>query len=224
MSLENNLEYLKIANNSSSVVVMIHGYGADMHDLHGLAPYLDDKNQFDWIFPNGPHRINLGYHMEGRAWFPIDMVALERAMALKQHRVFSSITPNGFNEAVQSTLHFLDKVTADYDEVILGGFSQGAMITSHLAPLLKKIKAAILFSGVLVASETLEVKLKNSSSLPFFQSHGKIDPLLNYNEAKELFELLKLYRWQGEFVPFQGGHEIPMDVLVKARNFLSRLG
>jgi phospholipase/carboxylesterase len=59
--------------------------------------------------------------------------------------------------------------------------------------------------------------------VPFFQSHGKQDPVLNFAESMKLFELLKLNRFQGEFVPFDGAHEIPINVIHKVKDYINRL-
>ena len=50
-----------------------------------------------------------------------------------------------------------------------------------------------------------------------------MDPVLNFNEAMSLFELLKLNRYQGEFVSFDGAHEIPYPVINKLGEFLERI-
>lgn len=223
MNEKQTLEFLKVDNNSPKAVFMLHGYGASMNDLYGLAGLIDKDKKYNWYFPNGHVVINLGYHMQGRAWFPIDMQALEQAMMAGTFRNFKDLTPPGMQEAIIVLKEFIQPIANDYDEVILGGFSQGAMLTSHLCSEIDKVKAALLFSGVLVAQDELIKKLDHSPAFPFFQSHGKSDPVLNYAEATQLFELLKLYRWRGDFIGFDGAHEIPMNVIEKASRFLSSL-
>lgn len=218
------LEFLKIDNNANRAVFMLHGYGASMEDLYGLASYLDPDGHFDWYFPNGHQVINLGFHMQGRAWFPVDMAALERAMAHGHFRNFKDIIPEGMDLAMSLLTEFINERTDDYEDIVIGGFSQGAMLASHLSTFIPKTKAALLFSGVLVAQSKLQERLEeNKTTLRFFQSHGKQDPILNFAEAGDLYELLKLYRWQGEFVPFNGAHEIPLAVIQKAQAFLKQL-
>ena len=62
---------------------------------------------------------------------------------------------------------------------------------------------------------------EDSVKFPFFQSHGKNDPILSYQGAKSLFELLKLCGHEGEFVSFDGAHEIPEKVLMKSKDFIN---
>ena len=70
--------------------------------------------------------------MEGRAWFNIDMAELEQAMRTGSHRAFEDKNPEEFQKALPLVKTFINNLSKDYDEVIIGGFSQGAMISSHL--------------------------------------------------------------------------------------------
>ncbi len=221
---ESNLEYLKVGRGSKKAIFMLHGYGASMNDLAGLESALDQNNEYDWFFPNAPIKIALGMHMEGRAWFPINMQELERAMRTGEFRRFEDKNPKEFQEALSLANKFVQSLSSQYDEVIIGGFSQGAMVSSHLSGMdIKNLKALILFSGTLLAKDSLIEKLEGKDSIPFFQSHGKVDPVLNFDESMKLFELLKLCRFQGEFVPFDGAHEIPPIVIRKSIEFLARI-
>ena len=213
------LQYLlnKEQKTASKAVCLFHGYGASMEDLYGLADYLDPNGEYDWYFPNG----HLASQFGGRAWFPIDMMALQTAMMKREHRNFAKLYSVEFAKAQELGREFVNVLLSLYEQVYIGGFSQGAMITSHIAlDLHDKISGLILFSGNLLGQEQLIKGLERSTKFPFFQSHGKQDQVLSYQYAKSLFELYKLGGHQGEFVSFDGGHEIPMEVLTKAKKFL----
>jgi phospholipase/carboxylesterase len=226
MQTEKNstLNYLKVAGeNAKTAIIMIHGYGASMHDLYGLSEVIETPFACDWYFPDGHVAVPLGFMMEGRAWFPIDMAELEKHMMSGTFRSFADKCPQEFLDALAKMETFVLNVTKEYDHVILGGFSQGAMLATHVGSRLKKVDALMLFSGTLIANEILDNALAKSKAKPFIQSHGKSDPLLNYADAKKLFELLKLHGFNGEFVPFQGAHEIPMPVIAKVNDFIKEL-
>lgn len=218
------LEYLKKVSGSKKAIFMFHGYGASMNDLFGLADVISTNDKYDWIFPNGPISVPLGMFMEGRAWFPVDMAALEQAMMSGSHRSFEDKCPDEFKNVLPIALKFVESFYDQYDEIIIGGFSQGAMVTSHLTSLgVEKLKGLILFSGTLIAKDMLLENIEGKNYIPFFQSHGKQDPVLNFSESMKLFELLKLSRFQGEFVPFDGAHEIPQIVVNKVSDFINRI-
>jgi phospholipase/carboxylesterase len=221
---ETNIEYLKISKNSKKCIFMLHGYGASMNDLFGLESVIKTNIDYDWIFPNGPISIPMGMGIEGRAWFPINMVELEAAMRTGSFRSFEDKEPEEFIKVIPVVKKFIDNLSVEYDEVIIGGFSQGAMVSSHLTGHgIAKQKGLILMSGTLIARDILISKLDGKNPIPFIQSHGKMDPVLDFNESMKLFELLKLCRFQGEFVPFDGAHEIPHIVLSKVKNYLNSL-
>lgn len=226
MQTEKNsgLNYLKVENQNAKVaIILVHGYGASMEDLHGLHSVLTPNESVDWYFPDGHIGVPLGFMMEGRAWFPIDMQELERAIQSGSHRAFEDKCPDEFLVAVDKLETFINSLSDKYESIILGGFSQGAMIASHVGCKMEKVKGLILFSATLIASKLLHENCETSKTKPFIQSHGKQDPLLNYAEAKKLFELFKLYGYQGEFIPFDGAHEIPMEVIKKVNLWFKQL-
>lgn len=220
LSSNNKINYILNSNSSKKAIFIFHGYGASMNDLSGLAPYLDPDKKYDWYFPNGHLGVDIGMHMQGRAWFPINMEDLQKAMMQGGHRTFADKNPEGLELALKISYEFIDEFSKKYDEIIIGGFSQGSMVTSHLLNRFNNLKGFICLSGTLLASDKLEESLKKSNPISFFQSHGKDDPVLEYKQAMDLFEFLKLMRLQGEFVSFDGGHEIPLNVIEKCKKYI----
>ncbi len=219
---QSTLDYLKIDNKAKKAILMFHGYGASMYDLFGLGEAIEGHQEYDWFFPNGHIGLEMNMMMS-RAWFNIDMVELEKAMQSGQHRDFSTQYPPEFEMALDKCNQFLNSQIESYDEVVLGGFSQGAMVATHLAGRnLERIKRLVCFSGTLIGQKELESLVSSEHKLFFFQSHGKQDLILGYPQAMSLFELLKLDGHRGEFIGFSGAHEIPMEVIQKCGKFLAR--
>lgn len=214
----NDLEYIRENKFSKKCVVLIHGYGADMENLYPLHSYMDKKKEWDFIFPNGLLKVSLGYGFSGRAWFPIDMVELDRAMREGRARDFSDKEPEGIQETLKVLREFILSLHKNYDEIILGGFSQGAMLTSLLLKELPFINKAIFLSGNLIAKHFLAF---DYSHVKFFQSHGTEDTVLGLDGAKNLFNEFSKRKATGEFFTFRGGHEISYEVLEKLEKFIS---
>lgn len=220
---KSGLNFLQLKSNPKKdakiAMIMLHGYGASMHDLYDLHHVINSPVELDWVFPDGHIAVPLG-PMSGRAWFPIDMAELEKAIQSGQHRVFADKCPEEFLQALDKLQTFLEHLSHQYENVILGGFSQGAMLASHLGMRNEKVKAMILFSSTLLAKELLQ---KFMRQIPFFQSHGTVDPLLGFEQAQKLYELFSQHGLKGEFVSFNGGHEIPMPVINKLNSWLGEL-
>lgn len=209
---------------ANKTVIMLHGFGADMNDLAPLHSYLDPTGKFNWIFPNGIQEVPIGPHMTGRAWFPIRMADIEAAAMRGQVVDFSDVFPDGMKEAEERLKSLINHLRLDLKDLILGGFSQGAMMTCQVALTLDRdIKAMILFSGTCINRKVWEQNAPLHKSIPFIQSHGKDDPILGFQHAERLHSLLATAGLRGEFIPFNGFHEIPMPVIRQAEKFLDQL-
>ena len=60
-------------NKKYGVIILMHGYGANMYDLVNIAPIINDTD-YIYIFPNAPIEIEIGFEKKGYAWFPIETV------------------------------------------------------------------------------------------------------------------------------------------------------
>ncbi len=213
-----DLDSITIENNSKKAIVLVHGYGASFEDLYPLHSYIKDHKNFDWYFPNGHLEIPMGY-ISGRAWFPIDMQALTQAQMSGTHRDFKNINPEGFELALDKLDSFI-KALDSYEELIIGGFSQGAMLLSHLIfKNYTNLKAALLLSGVLVNNNLFQSY--PNKELKVFQSHGKQDEILSFLGAVDLKNELMNKGCKSEFHEFNGGHEIPLNIIQKMSDFVS---
>jgi len=217
-----SLDYLKVHNDSKKLVVLLHGYGASMNDLLDLHSYIDPGSKYDWVFPNGPLTIDFGNMMEGRAWFAITSSAIQEAQMRGEHLSFSDACPEDFLQSLEMLKTMVGDFQNDYDEIIIGGFSQGAMITAHVASQVEGLKGLITLSGNLIASSHFS-KSQKVKDLPFFQSHGAVDSVLDIGKAREFNQFLNDHGFNGKLLEFHGGHEIPMDVIEGSRKFLDSL-
>ncbi len=208
----------------SNAVVLFHGYGADFSDLAPLADMMDPQGEWTWIFPNGPQVVDIGYAMTGRAWFPISVEDLQKAMMTGQAKDYSASQPPGL-EAIQPQIEeMLTELMKEHKGLVLGGFSQGGMVASHvLSSCGDSLLGAILLSTVLLNDSKLTASLSKAAPKPFVQSHGSKDQVLAVAQGMSLFQKLKKLGWTGRWVEFSGGHEIPPIVINKCREFLSQL-
>ncbi|MCG9876120.1 MAG: esterase [Leptospiraceae bacterium] len=219
------LKVLRVKGDPQSpTIVLFHGYGASAYDLYPLHQYIFPERKLNWIFPDGHLEIPLGPGYIGKAWFPIDMEALQRAMASGTFRDFAEITPPGLDIARNKAQEMIEQLGIPFQELILGGFSQGAMLTTDLS-LRSEIrpKGLIVLSGTLLNKDIWKELASKKSMLTFFQSHGKQDMVLGFKPAKELNKLFHDAGMVGEFVEFYGGHEIPMEVIEGVNRYLKTL-
>lgn len=214
-----SIESLCIENpDPETGIVFFHGYGANMQDLFPLWQ-MWDNGKYNWYFPNGVLPLPMGYY-EGRAWFSIDMEALDRAIRSGEFRDMAGTIPPELDATLLQQEHYLTELSKKHSKLIVGGFSQGAMCASHLALNSNiKIDALILLSGNLLAEDRFP---QAARSIPFYQSHGTRDPILPLKGAQLLEQKLKNLNFQGSLHAFDGGHEIPPKVINEVKKFLEQ--
>lgn len=208
------------------VVVLLHGFGAPGTDLVGLWRVLEVPQETRFVFPAAPLRLG-GMYGDGRAWWTIDMAALDRAISRGEFRELANDDPAELPAARARVSALLDEVTTRLapagGKLFLGGFSQGAMLACDVALTepARPLAGLVLMSGTLLAEARWTTLFAGRAGLRVLQSHGQQDPLLPFAMAERLRDALTQAGAQVEFLPFRGGHEIPMQVLARLGVFLS---
>ena len=114
-----------------------------------------------------------------------------------------------------------DSYSVASNRIILGGFSQGSMITTDVALRMNEPPGGlIVMSGTLVCEEIWMELAKKRGVLNIIQSHGKSDPLLSFVAAERLRGLFLKAELEHKFLPFDGFHEIPESVLLYTSKFI----
>lgn len=211
----NAIEFLDSKNKTT--VFLFHGYGADSSDLVSLKDELVvDSQKYNWVFPQGIHKVDLGMHMTGRAWWPIKMTSLPSD--------WSDISPPGVEDLVTNLLKFVESYQIPWSQVVLGGFSQGAMLATELylqAP--NTPKGLLSFSGSLVRKSVWQKLMPSRKKQRVFLSHGEQDIVLPIKGTFGLQNLFKQNEIQTDLITFSGGHEIPWKAIEKAKNYMQDL-
>lgn len=198
---------------TTSVVVFLHGYGADGADLLGLAdplgPHLPDTL---FLAPDAPEPC--AGNPFGRQWFPIPWLdgSSEAEAAAGMARAADDL--NGFLDAVLSD----NPITPDRLAVV--GFSQGTMMALEVVPRrAAPIAGLVGFSGRLLNPERLEAEAL--SKPPVLLVHGDQDPMVPFAEMGLAADTLVNAGFETYTHVMQGtGHGIAPDGLSVALAFL----
>jgi phospholipase/carboxylesterase len=215
------------------LVIMNHGFGASGDDLADFGPMLIESseaisNSCRFVFPEAPIDLGPMGMPGGRAWWPINMAALAEMNQTRDFEKLIELEPPGMQEATQMLLATIHAALADADlddsRLVLGGFSQGAMV-STCATLTKPLVPSLLalFSGTLLDRKRWTELAANHPGCSVLQSHGRQDPVLPFAPAERLKDLLSVSGFTVEFVEFNGPHTIPMNVLQRLQQKLEEL-
>lgn len=204
-------------------VVLLHGFCGLAEDLAPFARSLGVSGRF--VVPHG--LVDMAPRgLRGRAWWPIDVDARDAAIARGEPRDLSAFVPEGLTEARHAIGELLDELARESpgSPVVLGGFSQGGMLSCDLALRTDYPLAALaIFSGARIAAREWGPRLATRAGLPVFMSHGRADPDLSFVAAESFKDDLVAAGLRAQWCPFDGGHEIPLVVLRAFKKFLKDL-
>ena len=166
-------------NKPKNAVILCHGYGGDGNDISILANYWR-AHLPDTIFicPDAPEKCAAS--PSGFQWFDLMDQTPEQVLAK------SLVAENKLNKLIDEVK---EKNNLSADQIIIGGFSQGCMITLQTGLKRKdKVNSVIGYSGRIIDTEHLS---KNINSRPnVILMHGDLDqvvPIDSFLEAKEFF-------------------------------------
>lgn len=212
-------------------VVLLHGFGAPGTDLVSLYRQLSVPREVRFVFPEAPldlaEELGPGAVPPGaRAWWMIDVEALQRSMMTGERRDRSRERPAGLDAARARVLALLEemehRLDVPSDRIVLGGFSQGAMLGLDVALRTDRpLSGLVLMSGTLIAADEWSPLMPQRRGLKVLQSHGRADQLLPWASAERLSGLLRDAGLDVRFLPFNGGHAIPDSVVDALGRFIA---
>lgn len=208
------------AGTAPLTMILFHGYGADAYDLQSLAEAITPPQEAHWLFPQGILEVPIGPGWMGRAWWPIDIARLEAASRGEPFD-FSTSRPDGLDALRTRVDQMVQELKVPWSQIVLGGFSQGAMLaTDTFLRAEEAPKGLIIYSGALVNKSEWKDLAPRRSGSRFFMAHGKSDAILPYRSASQLESLLTGAGLVGSLMTFEGGHEIPWNVIERTNQWL----
>ena len=188
-------------DSSYPLVIMLHGFGANMQDLAGLAPAINATG-YVYACPNAPISFQLGVGQTGFGW----------------------ITPRGGGTAEETAnsekllSDFFDTVFQQFNvspgQALLLGFSQGGGMTYRCG-----LGRAEYFAGLVALSATLPdqdelaTRLPQERNQPIFIGHGRLDQMVSDETAQSAKSFLESNGYSPDFHIYDMAHEISSEEL-----------
>lgn len=198
---------------AKSLVVFVHGYGANGADLLGLAdplaPHLPDTA---FVAPDAPDPC--AGNPFGFQWFPIPWLDGSTEAQAAAGLAASAVDLNAFLDAR------LADEGLDAGALALVGFSQGSMMSLHVAPRRTvPVAAVVAFSGRLLQPERL--RMEAVVRPPVLLLHGDQDPVVPFEDMALAGNALVAAGFETYGHVMKGtGHGIAPDGLSVALSFL----
>jgi phospholipase/carboxylesterase len=150
----------------AGTLVLLHGRGADEHDLYPLLDALDPERRLHGLTPGGPLALPPG----GRHWYRLGGIPTPEAET--------------FWPSFTALAEMLDGVQ---QPLVLGGFSQGAVMSYALGLGLgaaARPAALLPLSGFMPEVEGLELDLTGLDGYPVAIAHGSLDPVIDVSWSR----------------------------------------
>lgn len=181
------------AGEARGTLVLLHGRGADEHDLLGLLGALDPDRRLRGITVGGPLALPPG----GRHWYAVRRVGFP--------------DPATFDPTYAQLGRFLDEQLAlDWERTVIGGFSQGGVMAYALGlGSGRPVPAGVLAMSCFVPeTEHWRADLASRPQLPVAHFHGERDPVISVELGRAARALLEAGGLPLHYREFAGGHQV----------------
>jgi phospholipase/carboxylesterase len=150
------------AGEPQGALVLLHGRGADEHDLFPLLDALDPERRLHGYTPRAPLALPPG----GAHWYVVPRVGYP--------------DPDSFRTGYGALTEWFDGLPYPADRIVVGGFSQGAVMSYSVGLGTGRPRPAALlaFSGFIPTVEGWEADL-SSPFPPIAIRHGTQDPVIS---------------------------------------------
>ena len=193
---------------SYALLVLLHGRGADAHDLLPLANELG-RDDLLVLSPQAPYALQAAFGV-GYAWYDMHDIG--------------DPDPVTFAPSRAQLGEFLDTVVAGYpvdpERVFLLGFSQGAVMS--LATALtdpRPLAGVVALSGYLPES-VIGADGGHLDNFPIFIGHGNVDPLIPVSEGHKARDALTANGAKVTYREYAVAHRIAPEELDDIREWL----
>jgi phospholipase/carboxylesterase len=162
------------AGEPEGALVLFHGRGADEHDLFPLLDALDPERRLQGYTPRGPLALPPG----GAHWYVVPRIGYP--------------DPESFQVGYSAAAEWLDALPFPAERIVVGGFSQGAVMTYALGLGKGRPRPAglLALSGFIPTVDGWEPDLEPPIP-PIAIVHGEYDPVIPVEFARQARAVLE---------------------------------
>jgi phospholipase/carboxylesterase len=194
----------------SGALILNHGRGADENDLYSLLDELDPERRLLGITTGGPW---YGIPPGGRHWYVVERVGYPH--------------PDTFGRSYEALAERLDALLAergiDWSKTVVGGFSQGTVMSYALALGADRPVPAglVAMSGFIPEVEGWQADLATRTRLPVYIHHGAGDPVISVDFARAARTTLAGAGIGAGYRETSAGHWLPPEIVGELRDFVA---
>ena len=194
----------------AGLLVLHHGRGADEQDLLPLADVLDPQRRLHVVSPRAPLTLPgwPGYH-----WYVVQRVGYPDRDTFKA----------AFGALADLHDELWQRTGLTPEQTVLGGFSMGSVMSYSLGlgPGRPAPAGVLAFSGFVPVVEGWEPELESRGGVRAFVAHGRGDPIMGVDFARQARELLESGGLEVEYHETDAAHNIDPEVVPAAAAWLA---
>jgi phospholipase/carboxylesterase len=194
----------------AGLLVLHHGRGADEQDLLPLADVLDPQRRLHVVSPRAPLTLPgwPGYH-----WYVVQRVGYPDRDTFKA----------AFGALADLHEELWQRTGLTSEQTVLGGFSMGSVMSYSLGlgPGRPAPAGVLAFSGFVPVVEGWEPELASRGGVRAFVAHGRGDPIIGVEFARQARELLESGGLEVEYHETDAAHNIDPEVVPAAAAWLA---
>jgi phospholipase/carboxylesterase len=190
----------------AGAIVLLHGWGANHHDLGDLAPYFN-LPEYRFLFPNGI--FDHEYSETGKMWYSFTGAGRTTELSVAQLATSRKVLGEWIKSLPESTGIPLDRTW-------IAGFSQGGAMTLDIG-LDLPVAGLIVLSGYLHP----ELVKPQQAAPPVLIVHGRQDDVVPVAAARHSRDVLTQWGIDVRYQEFDMGHSIVPEVLQVVRQFVT---
>jgi phospholipase/carboxylesterase len=197
------------AGGPDGALVLLHGRGADEHDLGSLLEVLDPERRLVGITPRGPLSLPPG----GAHWYVVRSIGFPDGGTF--HATFGRLS--AWLDALP------ERTGVPIERTVIGGFSQGAVMSYALGLGSGRPSPAgiIALSGFLPTVAGFSLDLESRRGLPVAIGHGTLDPVIGIEFGHEARDRLSAAGLDVLYRETPMSHTIDPDFIPELRDWLA---
>ncbi|MGH9039915.1 MAG: thioredoxin [Acidimicrobiia bacterium] len=186
--------------------LLVHGKGADEHDLEPLVSYLDPDGRFLFVLPRAPLPFPPGF-----MWYTTDGIPMGGPEFVPSVDALDDVLDAACTE------HGLGR-----SQAIVGGFSQGAACTLALGlrrSARPRPAGVLAMSGFLCEDPGLDYDL--ATAPPVLVQHGSADPLIPVSRGRDAARTLDGAGAPVVYREYPMAHQVAVESMTDAAGWLA---
>lgn len=199
------------AGEPEGALVLLHGRGADEHDLASLLDVLDPERRLVGVTPGAPLPGPSG--SGGRWWYMVPRVGHP--------------DPATFQATYEQLTAFLDGWLQEreigWERTLIGGFSMGCVMAyaAGLGPRRPAPAGILAMSGFMPTVEGWHAELETRADLPVFITHGARDQVISVDFARDAHRRLQTAGLPVEYCEHPGAHHLEPGTLPRMSDWVA---